>query len=94
MRSLRLRCGFFRPPINAADLAGIWCVGSDAAFALCRRRCSSWRKGCRQSIGLHWVSSALWLEFKLCIEPYEADARMVSCTICNVAGHFHFDAVA
>ncbi len=69
MRSLRLCCGLFRPPINAADLAGIWCVGSDAAFALCRRRCSIWRKGCRQSIRLHWLSSALWLEFKLCMGP-------------------------
>ncbi len=40
------------------------------------------------------LSSALWLEFKLCSEPYETDTRVASYTFWHLASTFGFDAVA
>ena len=46
-----------------------------------------------RAIRLELLSSALWLEFKLCSEPYETDTQVASYILCDLARTFGFDAV-
>lgn len=47
-----------------------------------------------RAMRLERLSSALWLEFKLCSELYETDTRVASYIFCDLAGTFGFDVVA
>lgn len=46
-----------------------------------------------RAMRLEQLSSALWLEFKLCSEPYETDTQVASYILCDLARTFGFDAV-